>query len=198
MTYLKVIENYGESLAQLDNLVAATEKEVLDGAQGIKLITDNVNFFTKSFLITLCAQLETCIKDVLYSVACDIDARLQEAVVPEALLDWRYKAKKNEKQPIRAAFSVKMTKREIDDAVSGNVYKTKDSLLIVGVDLAFDNAKWETWKDLIQSIVTRRNNIVHHDDDASDLSFGDIRLYIDNVKEYLKFISEACGRAHNP
>lgn len=196
MTHLKVIRNCGESLAQLDSLVAATEKEVLGGAQGIKLITDNVNFFTKSFLITLCAQLETCIKDVLYAVACDIDTRLQEAVIPEALLDWRYKAKKNEKQPIRA-FSVKMTKKEIDDVVSGNVYKTKDSLLIVGVDLAFDTAQWETWKDLIQSIVTRRNNIVHHDDDASDLSFGDIRLYINSVKEYLNFISEACRRAHN-
>lgn len=175
-------------------MVGATENEVLGGAQGIKLITDNVNFFTKSFLITLCAQLETCVKDVVFAIASDIDSRLDTAKIPEALLDWRYK--KDKKHVSRPAFAVKMTRKEIDEIVSGNVFKTKDSLLLIGVNLALDVGEWEMWKELIQAIVTRRNNIVHHDDDASDLSFGDIRVYIQRVREYLAFIGHCCEKIH--
>ena len=87
---------------------------------------------------------------------------------------------------------IRLSKKEVDDLVSGNVYKTKDALLLVGVDLACDMNEWETWKDLIQTIVTRRNNVVHHNDDASDLSFGDIKTYIKKVEEYLDFINKAC------
>lgn len=198
MGYSNVIISCKESLDELDSMVSATEREVIADDHGIKLITDNVNFFTKSFLITLCANLETCVKDIVFSVAEDIDARLSTAAVPTAFVEWRYnqKAKKTDKGNLPAMCEIKLSKKEVDDLVSGNVYKTKDSLLLVGVDLAADNAVWETWKELIQTIVTRRNNIVHHNDDASDLSFGDIRVYIKSVKDYLDFIDCACSAAN--
>ena len=85
-----------------------------------------------------------------------------------------------------------MTKKEVDDLVSGNVYKTRDALALFGVDLAADRAKWETWKELIQNMVTRRNNIVHHNDNASDLSFRDISEYINSSIKYIEFIVTAC------
>jgi hypothetical protein len=85
-----------------------------------------------------------------------------------------------------------MTRKDVDDLVSGNVYRTKDALAYVGVDLANNKANWEMWKELIQTIVTRRNNIVHHNDDASDLSLGDIRQYIASARSYIDFIVNAC------
>ena len=80
--------------------------------------------------------------------------------------------------------------------MSGNVFRTKEALALVGVDLAVDKAKWEAWKDLIQSMVTRRNNIVHHDDDASDLSLGDIRQYVTSAVEYIDFIVSTAEAAN--
>ena len=198
MDYSDVIASCKNSLAELSTMVIATEHEVISENHGITLITDNVNFFTKSFLISLCAHLETCIKDVVYSVAKDLDARLSSAAIPVSIVEWRFnqKGKKTPQSNPSSVCKIQLSKKEVDELVSGNVYRTKDALLLVGVDVASDNAAWETWKELIQSIVTRRNNIVHHNDDASDLSFGDIIAYINNVKEYLNFINDACNASH--
>ncbi len=197
MGYSDVIASCKESLSELDVMVTATEREVISKDHGARLITDNVNFFTKSFLITLCAHLETCIKETVYSIAADIDTRLTRAAIPMAIIEWRYnpKNKKSEQEKSNSLCKIKLSKKEVDDLVSGSVYKTKESLLLVGVDLASNRSEWEAWKELIQSIVTRRNNIVHHNDDASDLSFGDIRAYIRSVHEYLDFIGTACRAA---
>jgi hypothetical protein len=198
MGYSSVIAACKESLRELDAMATATEREVISGNHGVKLITDNVNFFTKSFLISLCAHLEMCIKDTVYSIAEDIDARLAHAAVPMSIVEWRYsqKTKKAEKENTSSLCKIQLSKKEVDDLVSGNVYKTKESLFLVGVDLASNRSEWETWKELIQTIVTRRNNIVHHNDDASDLSFSDIRAYIQSVHKYLDFICIACGAAN--
>jgi hypothetical protein len=198
MGYSDVIASCKESLRELNVMVAATEREVVSENHGMKLITDNVNFFTKSFLITLCAHLETCIKDAVYALAEDIDIRLSGAAIPLAIIEWRFnqKNKKSDKDNSSSVCKIGLSKKEVDDLVSGNVYRTKDTLLLVGVDLASDRTEWERWKELIQSIVTRRNNIVHHNDDASDLSFGDIKVYIKSVEEYLNFINYACAAAN--
>lgn len=86
-----------------------------------------------------------------------------------------------------------MTKKEIDDLVSGNVYRTKDTLALIGVELSLDKAAWDAWKESIQAIVTRRNKIVHHNDDASDISLGDIRGFIISIINYIEFIITACN-----
>ena len=198
MGYSSVIAAAKESLRELDAMVSATEREVISENHGINLITDNVNFFTKSFLISLCAHLEMCIKDTVYSIAEDIDARLTHAAIPLAIVEWRWnqKTKKIEKDNTPSLCKIKLSKKEVDDLVSGSVHKTRESLLLVGVDLASNRSEWETWKELIQTMVTRRNNIVHHNGDASDLSFSDIRAYIKSVQEYLDFVGIACDAAN--
>ncbi len=176
-------------------MVAQTEREVIGTELVNSIITSNVNFFAKSFLISACAHLEMCIKDIVFEVAKDIDSRLSSVSVPSSIVEWRYNQKKKGEQAIykNNFCSIGMTKKEIDDLVSGNVFKTKEALAIVGVELGVDKAKWETWKELIQNIVTRRNNIVHHNDDASDLSLGDIRKYIKSILSYIDYIIFACN-----
>jgi len=200
MNFSDVIAECKSSLKELDAMVTAIEHEVITGNHGIELITNNVNFFTKSFLITLCAHLEMGIKDIVFAVAKNIDSRLSIAAIPTSIVEWRYgpKNKKQEKCNPISRFGIGLTKKEVDELVSGNVYRTRDALSLVGVDLTYKIADWEAWKELIQTIVTRRNNIVHHNDDASDLSFGDIRLYIKKINEYFDFINEACNCALSP
>jgi hypothetical protein len=187
-------QTYKHGLTELEAMVHTTEQEVVGGSGSSPILTNNINFFTKSFLISLCAHLEMCIKEIVFAIAADIDDRARAASIPVALIEWRYNTKKKgdgTTQGVR--LEIGMTRKEVDDLVSGNVYRTKDALAYLGVDLANDKATWEMWKELIQTIVTRRNNIVHHNDDASDLSLGDIRQYIASVRNYIDFIVNACN-----
>lgn len=191
---------FKEGLLELEAMVQKAELEVIGGSHTTPLVTDNVNFFTKSFLISACAHLEMCIKEIVFEIARDIDARLSIAAVPISLIEWRLSQKKKNDSPLsqRSLLSVKMTKKEVDDLVSGNVYRTKDALALVGIELAAQKNQWESWKDLIQTIVTRRNNIVHHNDDASDLSLGDIKAYIKSILNYIDFVIQTCHSQHCP
>ena len=175
-------------------MVKKTELAVIEGANTTPLVTDNVNFFTKSFLISACAHLEMCIKEIVFELAADIDARLSMAAIPASIVEWRLTQKKRTETNSggKPLLRVNMTKKEVDDMVSGNVYRTREALAIVGVELSDNKEQWESWKDSIQAIVTRRNNIVHHNDDASDLSMGDIKVHIQSIINYIDFVVAAC------
>lgn len=198
MSLNAAVEPFKNGLLELEAMVQETEREVIGSERAIPLITNNVNFFTKSFLISACAHLEMCIKEIVHEVSKDIDARLSTAAIPPSLIEWRYNIKKKADQAAGASipFSVKMTTKEIDDLVSGNVYRTKDALAVVGVELVSERDKWESWKESVQAIVTRRNNIVHHNDDASDISLGDIKNFIKIILGYVEFIISACCTQH--
>ena len=46
-------------------------------------------------------------------------------------------------------------------------------------------------KDLVAAIVNKRNNIVHHNDVANDVSFSDVVSYIDVFISYMHAIKIA-------
>lgn len=187
-------ETFKDGLRELEAMVKKTELAVIEGANTTPLVTDNVNFFTKSFLISACAHLEMCIKEIVFELATDIDARLSMAAIPASIVEWRLTQKKRVETNSggKPLLRVNMTKKEVDDMVSGNVYRTREALAIVGVELSDNKEQWESWKDSIQAIVTRRNNIVHHNDDASDLSMGDIKVHIQSIINYIDFVVATC------
>ena len=191
---LTAVQVYKAGLVELQTIVQKTETAIVSESSQDLLVSANVNFFAKSFLISICAHLEMCIKDIIFTVATELDRRLSLASIPTTFIEWRYSQKKKMESPgqqIQPA-GIGMTRKEIDELVSGNVYRTKDALALVGVELSADKAAWESWKEMIQSMVTKRNNIVHHNDAASDLSLGDIRQYISLTMNYIDFIVGAC------
>ena len=195
MNLQEAIAPYRAGFVELSSMIRSTEAEIIGGENVSPLILENINFFTKSFLISACAHLEICIKQIVYELALDIDARLNLALIPSSVIDWRFNVKKkNDVSDDFISLLIRMTKKEIDDLVSGNVYRTKDALAIVGVDVTLEKDEWEDWKEKIQLIVTRRNNIVHHNDDASDISLGDVFEYISSIGGYLDFLINACHR----
>lgn len=52
-----------------------------------------------------------------------------------------------------------------------------------GIDLDIVEA-FNSRKDIINQIIVKRNNILHHNDEASDLSNLDVILYISEIKDY--------------
>lgn len=185
---------FKSGLLEIEAMVRQTELVVIGEAPTTPLIINNVNFFTKSFLISVCAHLEMCIKEIVFELAKNIDKRLLSAAIPASIVEWRLIQKKKGDSSAKSKnlLGVNMTKKEVDDLVSGNVYKTKDALAIVGVELERKKDQWESWREAIQSIVNRRNNIVHHNDDASDISLGDIKNYISSIINYIDFIVAEC------
>lgn len=189
--------NYDEKLDRLSDMIGKTERSVIDELAGFELLSENINFFTKSYLISLCAYIELYVKELATAVATDLDNRLRSIAIPSSALLWRIdsKPKSNSVRDI-SPFLLNVKEKEIDELISGNVFKTRDTFKIFGIDVESDPAKWSGWKDVIQSIVTRRNNIVHHDDQASDLSFGDLREYVEQTRDYFSFLHGCIDNAN--
>jgi hypothetical protein len=58
IVFQAILENYAEKLDRLSEMIAGTERAIIDELPGTKLLSDNINFFTKSYLISLCAYVE--------------------------------------------------------------------------------------------------------------------------------------------
>ena len=76
------------------------------------------------------------------------------------------------------------TKKELSDIISGNPYKTINAFRLIGIDLG-SSEKFVEHKSLVGTIVNKRNNIIHHNDEASDISFSDLLVHIDVFLEYM-------------
>ena len=55
---------------------------------------------------------------------------------------------------------------------------------MIGIDLG-SSEKFVEHKSLVGTIVNKRNNIIHHNDEASDISFSDLLVHIDVFLEYM-------------
>ena len=73
--------------------------------------------------------------------------------------------------------------------VSANYYKTMKTFERIGIDVESDSSI-ARYKDFVSTTVAKRNDIIHHNDEASDLSLGDILRTIQTFKEYSKCIFE--------
>jgi len=185
---------------QLNELITVTRitKERALSSDDDKLIKDNINLFTKSFLTMACACLESCVKEFANYMSGELDKLLAELRIPDRPIRWRINPGEYEKSKAKNHYGnleIKLSRKEIDESISGNVHKTKDTFDILGINIASDTAAWGKIKEEIQAIITKRNRIIHHNDSASDLSFDDVVNYINRIMEYVDFIKDACDRS---
>ena len=145
-------------------MVEISEQRVLCDEPDI-LFIDNVNFFVKSYLISVCS-----------------------------FLHWRLATGIKDKHLNYSDISLPVTKKDIANEISANPYRTLKLFQLLGIDLA-KKENFESNKDLINTIVTKRNNIVHHNDTAADVSFGDLKAYIDVIVPYMAAVKEAVDEA---
>jgi hypothetical protein len=184
-----VLIAYTTLLEELKLLNKETESKVICENPDI-FITQNINFFTKSFMITLCAYLESFLKDILMTIIDDTNEKLSKSKIAYNLVKWSVSKKKelNELSDSDLKFenlSIKITKRELDDFISGSPYKTENVFKKIGIKL-YEDIIYKEQKEKIISIVEKRNKIVHHNDNASDISFSDIEENILMIIKYMK------------
>ena len=184
---------YSEQFELLKQVVEISEQRVLCDEPDI-LFIDNVNFFVKSYLISVCSYLEAFLQDVAFKHSQSISSRVVSAQIPHNFLHWRLATGIKDKHVNYSDISLPVTKKDIANEISANPYRTLKLFQLLGIDLA-KKENFESNKDLINTIVTKRNNIVHHNDTAADVSFGDLKAYIDVIVPYMAAVKEAVDEA---
>ena len=187
-----ILENYNKQLKGLKYISSVSESRVIFNQDD--LFFDNVNFFVKNYLISLCSFLEAYLTEVakfIFEMHCQ---NINTCNVPKKFVYSHVNNWDSGKNGIKdigvECFNIDL-KKGINNffdknKLSGNVEKTFRVFNVLGVDL-------EGWIDLlmrdqISNIVSKRNDIIHHNNNAIDVSFGDIASYIDIVAEYMEKI----------
>lgn len=182
-------QRYTELYYSLKDVIRVSEERVL-AEEPDKLFIGNVNFFVKSYLISICTYLEAYLQDMAFMYAKELDGRLKNARIPHNFVHWRIAKEIKDKDLSFKDVELPVNKKEISDNLSGNPYKTVKLFKYLGVDLTA-NDEFESNKALVDSIVKKRNNIIHHNDKATDVSFADLLAYIDVFLIYMKSINDS-------
>lgn len=194
----KALHNFEQKLKELEITVNQCES-ILVSDNPIKFISDHANFLTKSFLISFCGHLETYLKDVLEILLIDYNDRIKNESFPHNLIRWSIESKSTSSSKVMSLLEekskrfenleIKLKKKDLDSFISGNPHRTKSLFEMFGVDLSKDEY-YNSSKEIIQSIITKRNNVLHHNDQASDLTNIDILGYILEINTYAKAIDK--------
>lgn len=186
MIFNDLYKKYEDLLITLKFIITQSNDRVLKDIPD-QIFSNNVNFFVKSYLIIICTYLEAYLQDVAYEHTTRISERLKDASIPHNFLYWKLAKEIKDKDLSFENANYKFNRKEISDEISGNPYKTIKAFKLIGIDLN-SSSKFNEHKEVINFIVNKRNSIIHHNDDANDVSFSDLISNIDVFLEYMSSI----------
>ena len=188
MDYSALYEKYEALLGTLKKIIEQSQARVLCDEPDT-IFSDNVNFFVKSYLINICTYLEAYLQDIAFEYSRKVTERLKQAKIPHNFLYAKLAKDVKEKELEYADASYNYSKKDLSDIISGNPFKTINAFRLIGIDLS-SSEKFVEHKNLVGTIVNKRNNIIHHNDEASDISFSDLLVHIDVFLEYMHAIEQ--------
>lgn len=179
---------YESFLKKLKDIVLETDALLID--EKSEFIAKNVNFFTKSYMISLCSHLEVYVKDIALWYAEEINQRLNSARIPYNFILWGVlKEKRKDNHLDFKNCSLPITEEDISEQISPSPEKTKKFFKrCLGIDFE-SNPEFKELQPGIENIVNKRNRIIHYNDDAGNISLKDITIYIDMFLEYMNVIN---------
>ena len=186
----EIHDKYMELFGQLTSIIEKAQNKVIC-SEPDPLFEENINFFTKSFLISMCAYLESYLKEIAFCRIDNVNQKLLGISIPRNLVRWEISNSKDVEKDLRfERLKISIKKKDLDDHISGSPHRTELLFKKIGMDLAATDG-FLSRKDLINSIVVKRNKIVHHNDDANDISMIDLILYINHLVEYMEVITQS-------
>ncbi len=126
---------YKAQLTDLQKIVIDINNKVLSDSSDPFFI-NNLNYLTKSFLVTICAYLESFIKEITYTTIQNYNHRLNGLGIPTNLTKWAFnpKTKIDDKQLKFTELTFNIKKKDLDDHVSANPFKTIKLFKQIGID----------------------------------------------------------------
>jgi hypothetical protein len=195
MTLPEIVARFESLTLELEQIIGGAEIRIT--AEPVDdYFVKNANFLTKSFLISLCCYLEVFLKEIANTHVSNAKQRILNAKVPHNLLTWAVTRDSKGKDFRYGTFNLSLTAKEIDDELSGNPFKTAKCFSLLGINLD-EVPAFASTKDIVNSVVAKRNNIIHHNDTAADVSLGDIRGYSAHFKVYIHAIALAVSAVNN-
>lgn len=197
MANSKIYINYEIQLTKLEEIVDKTNANSV-AEEPDPYFEENINFFTKSFLVNVCAYLESFIKDITYSYIEHISDKINSMGIPHNIIFWdlNYDKELKEKSLNFRNYKMRIKKKDLDNHISGSPFRTVKLFRNIGIDLD-SNIEFNSFKDKINMIVVKRNKILHHNDEASDISFSDIKNYINEITNYMKILDNSIEKNKN-
>jgi RiboL-PSP-HEPN len=191
MSEQEIHEKYIKLLEQLKVIIGKTQARVICPVPD-PIFEENINFFIKSFLISMCAYLESYLKEIAFSRIDTVNQKLLSLSIPRNLVRWDISHPKDitEKDLKFENLKISIKKKDLDEHISGNPYRTEALFKKIGMDLTSIQDFLDK-KEVINSIVQKRNRIVHHNDDANDVSMLDLISYVDHLIEYINTITQS-------
>ena len=180
---------YEELYISLKNIIRETERRILIDDPD-ELFMHNVNFFIKAYLISICTYLESYLQDIAFTYSYNVSLRLRNAIIPNNFIKWKLMKDVKDRELKYEKIDLSISKEEISENLSANIFRTIKMFKYLGVDLT-QEIEFENNKAIVSTVVTKRNNIVHHNDEATDVSFSDLLSYIDIFIIYMKAIEDA-------
>lgn len=188
MEYSTLYEKYDDLLKSLKEIIGQSEARVISEEPDM-FFSNNINFFVKAYLITICTYLEAYLQDVAFEYSRRVSERLKEAKIPQNFLYGKLTKDIKDKDLAYVDASYEYSKKELSELISGNPFKTISAFRLIGIDLS-SSEKFLEHKSLVGTIVNKRNNIIHHNDEASDITFSDLLSHIDFFLEYMLSIEQ--------
>lgn len=185
-------DKYVTLFDKLKAIIKETQNRIIYPTIKDSFFEDNVNFFVKSFLISICAYLESYLKEIAFNRIYVINIKLSTISIPRNLVQWELlRPKEIKDNDLRFEdFKISIKEKDLDEYISGNPYRTIALFKKIGIDLNVIDS-FVSKKDIINSIVVKRNNVVHHNSHANDVSMADLMTYIDNIIDYMDSITQA-------
>lgn len=189
MKFAACVDRYELLAVELGQIISDAENRITAEVPDPYFVK-NANFLTKFFLISLCCYLEVFLKEIANEHVACVKQQLANVKVPHNMLMWSVARDVKDRELKFGAFCLSLTKKDIDDELSGNPFRTAKCFRLLGVEL--DSVpEFQRHKEIVNYVVSKRNNIIHHNDTAVDISLGDIRGYRDNFEKYIRAIASA-------
>jgi len=191
MTYAQTYAHYLGLFNSLKEIISQSQVRLEQDPPDIFFV-EHSNFLVKSYLICLCSYLEAFLKDIASEHVTSVNQRILDAKVPHNLMLWSLDADVKDGALAYKQFSLPLSKKDVDEKLSGNPFKTAKLFRWMGIDLE-SNDEFKLNRELVNSVVGKRNNIIHHNDSATDTSLGDVFGHIDVFISYAKAIEQSAS-----
>lgn len=140
-------------------------------------------------MVTICTYLEAFLQEIAHEYANLISKKANDAKIPKNFILWKMVSNRKNEDLDFNHLEIVVNKKEIADEISGNPGKTISLFKYLGINL-LEVSNFCTSKDLVGSVVEKRNNIIHHNDDATDITFKDLQDQIVTILNYMEAIND--------